>query len=678
MFLSELTIRNFRQFGEGESELSMELQPGVTALVGRNDSGKSAVIDAIRYVLLTRDQEYIRVQPEDFHISNTEKQANEIYIVCKLVRLTDREKGTFIEYLSYDGDEVFLNVTWTARKLSVVPGTRRWIDVSVRSGIDSAGPPFEMSVRELLSAAYLRPLRDAEQEMSPGRSSRLSQILFNVPEISKGETFDPENLPQDAEAVGRLGLVGLADHMRYNINQHSGVRSAQDTINEQYLTLLTLRGDDLQGKIDVSEGGAANARLRQILERLELGLLNVSTGYPKGRYGLGSNNLLFMACELLLLGKEPEGLPLLLIEEPEAHLHPQRQLRLMEFLRQAAEENVEGMDRSVQVLLSTHSPNLASKIPLENLILMEGPRAFALENEETKLEIGDYRFLERFLDVTKANLFFAHGVLIVEGHAEAILLPALAKLIGKDLTQYGVSIVNVGGKGLRRFSNIFQRKKKDVATISIPIACLVDMDVMPDCAPEILGLVEDDDDEKWKNPKRRWKAVRDFGDDSEEHKKALKKHEKRLKKNDDQAVQTFVADYWTLEYDLARCGLTEQVYIAACLAKNDGSLNKGKKNRVDVIAKAKENFSTLQSESADEDELCSRIYLLFHSNRASKAIAAQYLSELLSENSSNESLDANGFRSKLPTYVVDAIDYVTAQPSQHVPKTVSTEDGKNA
>ena len=179
MFLSELTIRNFRQFGEGESELSMELQPGVTALVGRNDSGKSAVIDAIRYALLTRDQEYIRVQPEDFHISKTEKQANEIYIVCKLVGLTDREKGAFIEYLSYDGDDVFLNVTWTARKLSEVPGTRRWIDVSVRSGIDSAGPPFEMSVRELLSAAYLRPLRDAEQEMSPGRSSRLSQILFN-------------------------------------------------------------------------------------------------------------------------------------------------------------------------------------------------------------------------------------------------------------------------------------------------------------------------------------------------------------------------------------------------------------------------------------------------------------------------------------------------------------------
>ena len=612
MYLANLTIRNFRQFGEGESELSIELQPGVTALVGRNDSGKTAIIDAIRYALLTRDQEFIRVQPEDFHISNDGKQANDIYIVCKLVCLTDREKGALIEHLSYDGDdgnEVFLIVTWTAHKLGDVPGTRRWIDVSVRSGIDSAGPPFEMSVRELLSATYLRPLRDAEQEMSPGRGSRLSQILFNVPEISQGDSFDPENLPQDAEAVGDLGLVGLADHMRYYTKQHSGVKSAQDTINKQYLASLTLRGDDLQGEIEVSEGGTENVRLRQVLERFELGLLDTSTGHPKGRYGLGSNNLLFMACELLLLGKEPEGLPLLLIEEPEAHLHPQRQLRLMEFLQHAAEGKVKGIDRSVQVLISTHSPNLASKIPLENLILLEGQQAFPLASQQTKLEIDDYRFLERFLDVTKANLFFAHGVLIVEGHAEAILLPTLAKLIGKDLTLYGVSIVNVGGKGLRRFSNIFQRKKEHEETISIPIACLVDMDVMPDCAPEILGLVEDDNDEKWQNSKRRWKAVRDFGDDTQAREEALAKHREQLKKSDGQSVQTFVADYWTLEYDLARCGLAEQVYIAACLAKNDDSLNEGKKNREEIITDAKVNFATLESESVNDDELCSRIYL---------------------------------------------------------------------
>ena len=678
MHLSQLTVRNFRQFAEGDAELQICFQPGVTALVGRNDSGKSAVIDAVRYALLTRDQEFIRVQPEDFHIDNAGKQAREIYIVCKLVGLTDAEKGAFIEYLSYEGDDVVLYVTWTARKLSEVPGTRRWIDLSVRSGIDGAGPPFDTPVRELLAAAYLRPLRDAEREMSPGRGSRLSQILSNVPEISEGEKFDAANIPEDVAAVGKLGLVGLSDYMRHNVKHHAGVGSAQDAINKRYLTSLSLRGDDLQGKIDVSEGGTESARLRQILERLELGLFDATSGNPMGRYGLGSNNLLFMACELLLLGKEPEGLPLLLIEEPEAHLHPQRQLRLMEFLRQAAEKKIEGANRAVQVLLSTHSPNLASKIPLANLVLLQGRRAFPLANDQTLLETGDYRFLERFLDVTKANLFFAHGVLIVEGDAEAIILPALAKLIGSDLTEHGVSIVNVGGKGLRRFSRIYQRKEQGAPTIDVPVACLTDIDVMPDCAPEILGLIEGDDDVKWQSSKRRWKAVRDFGENAEQRDKSLVELRKRLKENDGQSVRTFVADHWTLEYDLARCGLAEQVYVAACLANNDDPLNEEKKNREDVVTLAKAEFATLKSNSgADDAVLCSRIYRLFHGGSASKAVAAQYLSELLPQYCEQGGINVAGFRELLPTYLVNAIDYVTAQLPHQASEPASIDRGQN-
>ena len=664
MYLSQLTVRNFRQFGDGPTELQITLQPGVTALIGRNDSGKSAIIDAIRYALLTRDEDHIRVQSEDFHIDKDGKHTSEIYIVCKLACLTTAEKGSFVEYLSYEDGDIALYVTWTARQLSDTLSARRRVDLSVRSGIDGTGPQFDTSVRELLSAAYLRPLRDAEREMSPGRSSRLSQILTNVPEISKGEAFDADSIPGDAEAVARLGLVGLADYMRHCVKHHTGVGSAQEAINKQYLDSLSLRGDDLYGKIDVSEGGSQSIRLRQILERLELGLFDSATGNPMGRYGLGSNNLLFMACELLLLGKEPEGLPLLLIEEPEAHLHPQRQLRLMEFLRNAAERSVESTNRPVQVLLSTHSPNLASKIPLANLILLDGRRAFPLSSDKTLLQAGDYRFLERFLDVTKANLFFAHGVLIVEGHAEAILLPALARMIRKDLTERGVSIVNVGGKGLRRFSRVFQRKEPSAPTIGVPIARLADMDVMPDCAPKILGLVKNDEDDEWQSSKRRWKAVRDFGDDREQRDKALSDLRDRLTEEDGQHVQTFVANHWTLEYDLARCGLDEPVYIAACLAKNDDSLNEGKKTYEAVVTDAETQFAVLKLDSGgDVEVLCSRIYRMFHTGSSSKAVTAQYLSELLPEYCEKNDIDTDGCRDLLPPYIVDAIDYVTLPPS---------------
>lgn len=668
MYLSYLSLSNFRQFGEKDDKLELSFNPGVNALVGRNDSGKSAVIDAIRYALLTRDQDYIRVQPEDFHIDTAGAQAEEILIRCRMSDLNDDEKGAFAEYLTYEGAEVSLLVNWSARRHSDSPNARRWVDVSVRSGVDGAGPMFEASVREMLSSTYLRPLRDAAREMSSGRGSRLAQILANVPEIRQGADFDQNILPSDPKAVSELSLLGLADYLRHSIKSHQGVRSAETAINTQYLTSLLLRGESLHGQIDLIEGGSDTIRLRRILERLELGLLEASSSSARGNYGLGSNNILYMACELLLLGREPDGLPLLLIEEPEAHLHPQRQLRLIDFLSSAASGEVKDSPRAVQVILTTHSPNLASALPLENLFLMEGGHAFSLGAGETKLSTEDYRFLERFLDVTKANLFFAHGVIIVEGDAEGLLLPTLARLLGADLTEHGVSVVNVGGTGLRRFSRIFQRTSEALPTLSIPVACITDMDVMPGCAPSILGLVASEDDNRWEISSRRWKATRDFGSGDKSAEEELSERREHLRASDGQSVRTFVADHWTLEYDLAFCGLAEEVYVAASLAKNDAAIMEKKKNITDVEAAARIEFVQL-SKSAGDDRavLCSNIYKLFHSRSASKTIAAQYLANALNAEGRKEDFDAAAFKRRLPPYLVGAIAHATGDVTRRQP-----------
>lgn len=668
MYLSRLTLRNFRQFGDGDDQLELTLDKGVTALVGRNDCGKSAVIDAIRYALLTRDQSYIRVMPEDFYIDVAGKQAEDILIRCQLSGLSDDEKGAFAEYLSYDGADVTLVVNWAARRWSQSPSARRWVDVSVRSGADGTGPAFEASVRELLSSAYLRPLRDAAREMSPGRGSRLSQILANVPEISQGATFDENSLPANPDAVGKLSLLGLADYLRHGVKHHKGVSGAQEAINSQYLSSLFLKNDSLRGRIDLTEDGSDAIRLRQILERLELGLLEASTSTARGCYGLGSNSILYMACELLLLGREPEGLPLLLIEEPEAHLHPQRQLRLMDFLTRAAAGKVKDSPRAVQVILSTHSPNLASTVPLKNLVILDKGRAFPLASGQTKLATGDYKFLERFLDVTKANLFFAHGVIVVEGDAEALLIPTLARLLGTDLTEHGVSIVNVGGTGLRRFSRIIQRADDAAPAMSVHVACLADMDVMPDCAPAILGLVTGDDDDKWVSSNRRWKTKRDFGDKEKSTEQALEEWRTHLRAPDGQSVRTFVADHWTLEYDLAFCGLAEEVYVAAVLAKSDSAINEEKKTVDDVEATARTEFKEMADSAGDDRAtLCCQIYKLFHSGSASKAIAAQYLASTLSKKAETEGFDRAAFRDKLPRYIVEAIAHASGAESTAAP-----------
>lgn len=371
-----------------------------------------------------------------------------------------------------------------------------------------------------------------------------------------------------------------------------------------------------------------------------------------------------MACELLLLGREPEGLPLLLIEEPEAHLHPQRQLRLMEFLQSAATGMVGNPDRSVQVIVTTHSPNLASKIPLSNMVLLESQLAFPLQQGQTMLETGDYRFLQRFLDVTKANLFFAHGVCIVEGDAEAILIPTLAKLIGRDFTLHGVSIVNVGGTGLRRFSRILQRRDSGHGTLKIPVASITDLDVMPDCAPLILGLVQSEDDPKWQSPRRRWRAMRHLGGTTEEQHSALESLRNKLCRDDGQTVKTFPADHWTLEYDLAFCGLAEEVHLAALLAKNDDPLWEEKKSLSEIEIQARFEFEKLHEELGENNEaLCSSIYRAFKTEGASKATAAQFLAEIITKMIKVRFITGENLREMLPKYLVNAIDYATGKAS---------------
>tara|TARA_R110002073_G_scaffold120601_2_gene262693 strand:- start:30510 stop:32558 length:2049 start_codon:yes stop_codon:yes gene_type:complete len=659
MYISEVKIENFRCFGEGGSNFVMSLLPGLTALVGENDTGKTAVIDALRFVFGTRDQEYYRVEATDFHCPpGAPERRREIRVRCRLDGLTIAEKGAFAEFLTYtdvDGKpDAVLFIHWTAKDRSGVRSGRRFIYSEVRAGEKGDGPTFDPEAREMLRATYLRPLRDAERALSAGRGSRLSEILKNTTEIRDvGSDYDSENTPKPDTDV--LSVLGVGDYTSALLGGREGIRRAREKLNDRYLKPLSFFGDDLQGNISVGRSGDRESRLRQLLERLELELLNTATpGAPANR-GLGSNNLLFMACELLLLGAEGVGLPLLLLEEPEAHLHPQRQLRLIQFLNEQAAGSKDPDTRPIQVILTTHSPNLASVISLRNLVLIHGGRAFPLRQGATELGKSDYRFLERFLDVTKANLFFARGVVVVEGDAENILLPTLSRLIGQDFAAHGVSIVNVGSTGLRRFSRIFQRSDAGAdGTIGIPVSCLTDLDVMPDCAPEIVGVVKAGEAHPEK-ANRRWRKKGDFTADE------LNARRGELNaKADGQNVATFVADEWTLEYDLAFSGLAEEVWVAAQLARSDDKLNEGKANRFKIVRGAKKSFNEMEMNCGTPEEICSRVYALFTTgSKASKSICAQYLSEILEWKLRRKHFTSDDLIGKLPRYVVSAINHVS-------------------
>lgn len=509
MMISELKIYNFRRFKsvDGAPGLQITFHKGLNALIGENDSGKTAVIDALKLVLLTQSNEYIRPVDEDFYRPTNGDTCSEFRIDCTITDFTQNEAKNFIEYLKFKKNGEKVEYTLELHYRAWKEGHK--IFQELRVGDVDDGISIDGKARDLLKAVYLKPLRDAEREMSSGRGSRISQILLNHPVFKDKKEHIVLDIFQDANKR-------IED---YFTDDAEGKR-----------ILKTIR-DNLESFND--KGQASNAELKTSDIQLKAILESLSLNAPEINPGLGELNLLFIAAELLLLKDDTDGgMKLALIEELEAHLHPQAQLRLISFLQNEYNEN------DVQIIISTHSPILASKINLKNLILMKDGVGYDLAEGMTGLQKGDYLFLQRFLDSTKANLFFAKGIIMVEGDAENILIPVIADILGYPLEKYGVSIVNVGSTAFLRYSGIMVRK--DGHTIGIPVSVITDCDVKPYDVDPVT-------------------KERKFNEKTAESAQAEKEKNEKYTNG---SVHGFTSPRWTLEYCIAMSSLAEDFHKA--------------------------------------------------------------------------------------------------------------------
>lgn len=645
MYLSKLKLKNFRKY----RDLEVPFKEGLNVLIGENDSGKTAIIDSIRILLGTQSYEYYFIEEKDF---NDKSKELEIECTFSFKKESNDKVAKFLEWITFNEKKESRLIV--RLKASIKDFKVKKVVTAGEEGLDS-----RFDLLDDLRVTYLKPLRDANTELTAGRFSRLSQILKNhklfIGQENSHTFLDTiKNFNKEINSYFKTG--GDGESIISNINNH-----LDDFLGKERLA-------DYNTDINITEDN-----LSSILNSLNLKI-------SKNKVGLGTLNQLYIALELLLFETENNPLNLCLIEELEAHLHPQAQLRTIKHFQNK-------LNKNSQIILTTHSINLASSIKLENLILCKNNSAYPMGSDYTKLDTDDYEFLEIFLDATKSNLFFAKGVIFVEGDTENILVPAIAEIIGRPLHEYGVSVVNIGNVAFKRYSRIFLRKKSD-EDIGIKVAIITDLDVKE--ISNYKGIVLNDEmlsrinkvlEQKGKNIddfkdgifrdeeelienikekigiKRLYSEIKEIikkieivDIDIETYREIIKQRKEKIYNKSN--IKVFLNKCQTLEYDLAMSKIAYYLNNAILLTKEKEELTEEKFNeeygKDNIKEKARkifiENFYTNYEENKKSN--------------LSKANVALNLSYILRQN--QENVRKILLKDDYCKYIVDAIEYVTA------------------
>lgn len=531
MYLSLVEIENFRSF----EALTVSLQPGLNVIVGRNNSGKTNLLHAIRHAIgpAASRGDSLWLDRDDFYKSSaTDETERTIRITLTFSELTNEQRAHFYEVVNFDLANLSASKAVIRFEASWPKGRKHASVKRMGGALGGESTEVPVEILQSLPVTFLTALRDAEECLAPGYKSRLATLIKEVA-LREG----PERR-KEIEAI-----YAKANDSLEELTLISTIQASLRTTTRQ------LSGTDYSS----SAISAAEIEFEKILRTLQIQMDDSPIGSLHSN-GLGYNNLLYMAVILEhLKAPSEDDFPLFLVEEPEAHLHPQLTLLLADYLA----NNTPG-NRTPQTIVTTHSPTLAANVPPNRLHVMfsDATSKKPMCNSISGVGMDDFEQgdLQRMMDITRATLYFAKGALLVEGISEAILLPVLAQRLGSDLTKLHISVIPICGVAFETFKKLLGSKG-----LGIPIGIITDAD------PPI-------------------KRGETYDRDVPESFEGVFKHSDRTKKlhgafAGNSTVSVFNSDL-TLEFDLANAGDLNADVMAQCWEElfvgSPGTFNKAK------------------------------------------------------------------------------------------------------